>query len=670
VAPQSGPLRWALVGAGKIAGAFAAALKLSDKHVIAAVASSEKARADSFIAKHDCAGATAYGTYAEAFADPGVDVIYIATPHESHARLSIEASTAGKHVLVEKPAGVNAAEVMAMQEAAFEAGMFWMEAFMYRCNPQTARIVEIVKSGEIGKVRLVDASFGFPAPDQLERRLLNPALAGGGIMDVGLYPVSFARLIAGAARGQGFADPVKISALGTLGETGVDEVAGATLQFDGGMIAQVKTSLSVLPMNDAYVYGTLGRIYVPQPWQPGASTNGVSRITVKPYLGDLREELIETGALYLNEAEAVREAIEAGQREAEPMSWADTLGNLRALDFWRSRLKLTYPFEQEDESFRAPNGRKQLSTARRQDPRDVRVPGISKPLSRLVMGCDNQTALPHAFAMFDDYFERGGNIFDTAHLYGGGIMEHLLGQWMRLRGVRDEVVVIAKGAHTPDCRPEVIRPQLEESLDRLGTDHAEIYFLHRDDASIPIGEWVDALNEVHDEGMIGIFGGSNWTLDRVKAANVDAAARGKNGFGAISNNFSLAEMVNPVWPGVLGANTPDWRAWLEETQTPLFPWSSQARGFFTNASGPDKLDNPELSNAWYSDANFSRKARAQELAAQKGVDPVTIAAAFVLHQRFPCFPLIGPRSIAETRGSFRALAVSLSPEEVTWLDRG
>jgi len=272
--------------------------------------------------------------------------------------------------------------------------------------------------------------------------------------------------------------------------------------------------------------------------------------------------------------------------------------------------------------------------------------------------------------MFDDYFERGGNVFDTAHLYGGGVMERLLGQWMRMRGLRDDVVVIAKGAHTPDCQPEKIRPQLEESLDRLGADFAEIYFLHRDDTSIPIGEWVDALNEVHDAGMIGIFGGSNWTLERVKAANEDAAKRGRQGFGAISNNYSLAEMVNPVWPGVLGANTPDWRTWLEETQTLLFPWSSQARGFFTDISGPDKLANKELSNAWYSEANFARKARAYELAAKKGVDPVTIAAAFVLHQRFPCFPLIGPRGIAETRGSFRALAVSLSPEEVAWLDRG
>jgi len=662
--------RWALVGAGNIAGAFAAALNHSDKHDIVAVASRNKARAAGFVSKHDCNGARAYGSYAEAIADPNVQAVYIATPHQDHARLSIEAAEAGKHILVEKPAGVNAAEVMAMQVAAHEARTFWMEAFMYRCNPQTARIVEIVRSGEIGVVRMVDASFGFPAPeDQPERRLLNPALAGGGILDVGLYPVSFARLIAGAASDQPFANPVKISALGTLGATGVDEMAGATLLFEVGMIAQVKTSLSAMLMNDAYVYGTLGRIHVPQPWQPGLA-DGEARITVKPYLGEGREEVISTGTLYLNEAEAVRKAVEAGKPETDEMSWADSLGNARVLDTWRQHLKLTFPFEQEGVHFRAPNGRAKLSPSRRQDPRDVHIPGILKPLSRLVMGCDNQTTLPHAFALFDDYFERGGNIFDTAHLYGAGAMEKLLGQWMRIRGVRDEVVLITKGAHTPDCQPDKVRPQLEESLDRLGTDHAEIYFLHRDDTSVPIGEWVDALNEVRDAGLIGIFGGSNWTLDRVKAASQDAAARGLQGFGAISNNFSLAEMVNPVWPGVLSANTPDWRAWLGETQTLLFPWSSQARGFFTERSGPEILDDRELADAWYSDANFERKKRAFELAAKKGISPVTIAAAFVLHQPFPCFPLIGPRSIAETRESFEALEAELTAEEVIWLDQG
>lgn len=663
-------LRWGLVGAGNIAGTFGTAIKGSPHHQITAVASQDLARAEKFIAKHGFEGATAYGSYQALFADGNVDAVYIATPHLSHAALSILASEAGKHVLVEKPAGVNSAEVMAMQEAAHEAQRFWMEAFMVRCHPQTKKIIEIIKAGTIGDVRMVDASFGFPAGNNVKGRLLNPDLAGGGIMDVGLYPVSLARLVAGIAHNAPFANPIRIAALGTLGATGVDEVTGATLQFEDGMIAQVKTTLSAFPINDAHIYGTLGRIHVPLPWHSTPPEGGTARFTVKPYLGDEYDVTVEADPIYLHEAEAVRAAIEAGSLEAPEMSWADSRGNMAVLDEWRRRIRLTYPFERDSDGFHAPNGRAALSGARQQDKREGRVAGLGKPLSQLVMGCDNQTELPHAVAMFDDYFERGGNVFDTAHLYGDGIMEKLLGQWMRHRGTRDEVVLITKGAHTPNCRPDVVRPQLEESLDRLGTDHAEFYFLHRDDVSVPIGEWVDALNEVKDAGLVNVFGGSNWTLDRVKAANADAAARGLQGFGAISNNFALAEMVNPVWPGVLSSNTADWRAWLEETQAALFPWSSQARGFFTDISGPDRLENPELSNAWYSDANFARKDRCFELAAQRGVDPVTIAAAYVLAQPFPCFPLIGPRTIAETRGSFGALAVKLSPQELAWLDKG
>ena len=663
-------LRWAIIGAGNIAGVFAGDLSKSEQHQVVAIGSTDQERAKRFIQKHGLNLATGYGSYEEAFADPEVDAVYIATPHVSHSHLSILASEAGKHVLVEKPAGVNAAEVMTMQEAAHEAGTFWMEAFMYRCSPQTEMILSIIQSGEIGDVKLVDASFGFVAPNEPERRLLNPALAGGGIMDVGLYPVSFARLIAGAVEGQSFADPVSISATGALAHTGVDDVAAAVLKFENGMIAQVKTSLAATLSNDAWIYGTLGAIHIPEPWQPGGRTRSQATVTVRPYLGEERAVSVGAGSLYLNEAEAVRLAIETGAQEVSSMRWADSLGNARALDQWRQQIGLTYPFEKTGASFRPPNGQPAPSTSRKTNERSVHVNGLDKPMSRLVMGCDNQTTLPHAAAMFDDYFERGGNVFDTAHLYGGGLMEKLLGQWIESRNVRNDVVVIAKGAHTPDCRPEMVRPQLEESLGRLGTDFADIYFLHRDDTSIPIDEWVCALEEVKAAGMIHVYGGSNWTLERVRQANAYAAAYDCQGFNVVSNNFSLAEMVNPVWPGVLSSNTSEWRSWLTETQTALFPWSSQARGFFSDASNPDRRHDPELSNAWFSDANFARKARVLELAEKLGTSPMAIVAAYVMHQPFPCLPLIGPRSIAETRESFGGLTVNLTPADMEWLELG
>jgi len=294
---------------------------------------------------------------------------------------------------------------------------------------------------------------------------------------------------------------------------------------------------------------------------------------------------------------------------------------------------------------------------------------VQKPLSRLVMGVDNQTTLEQAARMFDDYLERGGNVFDTAYTYGKGVCEAVFGEWLESRGVRDKVVIIGKGAHTPYCNPEALSAQLLESLERLRVSHVDLYFMHRDNPEIPVGEFVDVLNEHARAGRIGVFGGSNWSLERVKAANEYAASKGLQGFGAVSNNLSLARMVDAPWAGCVSSGDAEFRSWLEATQTPLFPWSSQARGFFTRAA-PDDTTDPELVRCWYSEDNFERLNRARKLATEKGVEPIHIALAYVLNQRFPTFPLIGPRSTEETSSSFRALGVSLSPDEVKWLNLG
>jgi aryl-alcohol dehydrogenase-like predicted oxidoreductase len=276
--------------------------------------------------------------------------------------------------------------------------------------------------------------------------------------------------------------------------------------------------------------------------------------------------------------------------------------------------------------------------------------------------------LPHASVMFDDFVERGGNCFDTAYIYGGGLAERLLGQWMRNRSNRDELVVIGKGAHTPHCDPESIGRQLTESLERLQTDYVDLYFMHRDNTDVPVGEFVDVLDELHRAGRIHAYGGSNWTTDRLVEANAYAQSHDRKGFVALSNNFSLARMVEPPWAGCLASSDPEPRRWLERHQMPLFPWSSQARGFFTARSRPDERSDPELARCWYSDDNFVRKERAQDLAHQRGVSAVAIALAYVLAQEFPTFPLIGPQQLGETRDSYAALDVELTPAEVRWLD--
>src|SRR5690606_18710310 len=199
----------------------------------------------------------------------------------------------------------------------------------------------------------------------------------------------------------------------------------------------------------------------------------------------------------------------------------------------------------------------------------------------------------------------------------------MLGWWLKNRGVRKECVVIGKGAHTPHCDPKSITQQLLITLDRLQTDHLDIYIMHRDNLEIPVGEFVDVLNEHVAAGRIKVFGGSNWTLKRVDEANEYARKNGKQGFGLVSNNFSLARMVDPVWSGCIQSADRESRQWFQDRGLPLFAWSSQARGFFLDGrAAPDKKDDAELVRCWYAPDNFQRLERARELAKKKGVLPI------------------------------------------------
>jgi aryl-alcohol dehydrogenase-like predicted oxidoreductase len=286
------------------------------------------------------------------------------------------------------------------------------------------------------------------------------------------------------------------------------------------------------------------------------------------------------------------------------------------------------------------------------------------------MGVDNQETLVHAAAMFDDFIERGGNAFDTAHIYDfdGGHCEQIFGDWMRSRGLRDEITLISKGAHTPNCTPDGMRQEFAESLERLQTNAADIYILHRDNLQVPVGEFVDVLNQHVQAGKFKIFGGSNWSLERVAEANAYASKNGLQGFSVVSNQLSLARMISPIWGGCVSAGETSARASLKAQGLALFAWSSQARGFFTDRAAPDRLEDEELVRCWYSPENFERRQRAIALAKEKNVSPINIALAWVLGQDFPCFSLIGPRSIRETASSMNAIDLVLSPAEMAWLD--
>lgn len=658
-------LGWGILSTGRIAGIFAQGLARAENSRLVAVGSRTAAAAQKFAAEHG--HARAHGSYEALLADPEVEAVYIAVPHPQHTEWAVKAAEAGKHILCEKPLGLNYAEGMVMAEAARANHVLLMEAFMYRCHPQTAKVVELVRSGAIGEVRLVQATFGFNAGFNAESRLWSNALAGGGILDVGCYAVSFARLIAGAMAGKPFLDPVAVTGAGSLHpQTGVDVVAAATLKFANGLVAEVATSVGVSQDSSARIYGTTGMIHVPGPWIPPSDGTPAKFFLHKD---GKAEEITVTasGNLYGLEADAVAAALARGEREVPAMSVADTLGNLAALDAWRAAIGLTYEAE-KPANFLSTHSRRPL--ARRADANipTGTIPHLAKPVSRLIMGCDNTTTMPHSAAMWDDYFSRGGSTFDTAYVYGGGLQEKLLGQWIQNRGLREEVAVIVKGAHTPFCTPEWLTKQLEESLGRLQFTYADIYMLHRDNLEVPVGEFVEVLNEHVKAGRIKAFGGSNWTLARVQAANRYAARKGLQGFSVVSNNFSLARMVDPVWDGCIAASDKDSRRWLKKHQLPLLAWSSQARGFFTDRAAPDKRDDEQLARCWYSDDNFQRRERCYALAKKKGVPPIAVAAAYVLAQPFPTFALIGPRILSETVSSLVCLGVTLTPRECAWLN--
>jgi len=660
-------ISWGIIGTGGIARTFAQGLLHSQTGKLVAVGSRDQKSAKAFAEKFS--SIQAHGSYEALLADPTVQAVYISTPHPFHAEWCIKAARARKHILCEKPLTLNHAEAMVVAEAARENGVFLMEAFMYRCHPQTTKLVDLIRSGEIGDIGVIQATFSFKGNFHPNGRLFSNELGGGGILDVGCYATSIARLVAGAAQGQPFANPIKVTGFTTLyPEAGTDSYAVASAQFPGGILAQLAAGVGLNQENGLRVLGSKGSIHVPHPYTMSRE-GGESTIFITHEGSTTPKAItIKTDSwLYALEADAVAKALSHGKLESPAMSVADTLGNMAALDAWRASAGFTYQSEKIDASFPTISRTPLQKRADSVMPYG-RIEGVSIPVSRLVLGCDNQATMPHGTAMYDDFFERGGNAFDTGYIYNGGLPERLFGRWIEQRGIRSQVAVIVKGAHTPLCTPKFLTSQMLESFERLRTDHADMYIMHRDNLEVPVGEFVDVLNEHLRAGRIRSFGGSNWTLARLQEANAYAEKRGLQKFGMVSNNFSLAEMLSPIWADCISAKDAAFTDWLEKTQTPLLAWSSQARGFFTDRAGRDKLGDPELVRCWYSDNNFKRRNRAVKLAEKKGVQPIHIALAYVLAQKFPLFALIGPRLISETASSFEGLSVKLTPEEVSWLD--
>jgi aryl-alcohol dehydrogenase-like predicted oxidoreductase len=296
------------------------------------------------------------------------------------------------------------------------------------------------------------------------------------------------------------------------------------------------------------------------------------------------------------------------------------------------------------------------------------VPHLDRDVSRLVLGSvpfspDN---LEKTFALIDAFVKAGGNTIDLSHVYRSGGCHRALAAYMRERGNREHFVLFDKGCHHYGNRRvtrEAMASDIMDNHQNLGSGFTEFFVLHRDDALVPIGNIVTWLNQHKDAGRIRVFGGSNFHHYRIRSANEYAAANGLQGFSASSPNLSLATPNEPMWEECLALDRVA-RDWYEETQFPVFSWSSAGGGFFAG------VDSPDVRRVYHNKHNFARLERAKEFGKRLGISPNAVALAWYLNQPINGFGLIGPETPAQLEDNLTALEITLDPDELRYLEFG
>lgn len=327
--------RWGIIAPGNIASKFALALQAVDGAVLQSVASRDKSRARAFA--EDFGFVDVANNYAALINDPKVDVVYIASPHNLHAEQAIACLKAGKAVLCEKPMTVNSRQASKVIEVARERNVFYMEAVWTRFLPVYSKIREWLDSGAIGDVKMIQANFGFNFPFDPKSRLFNPKLAGGALLDVGIYPITFAQWV---MQDQA---PSRISAVGSLGVTGVDESSAITLQYRDGALAMLTSTVLANTVYDAWIIGTEGQIKVPMFWCAESAE------LIKGLRGDslvvdqIKHPHKPNG--YEGEIVEVQRCLAVGELESKLLPWASSIEVMSIMDQARDQLGLVYPFE-------------------------------------------------------------------------------------------------------------------------------------------------------------------------------------------------------------------------------------------------------------------------------------------------------------------------------------
>jgi aryl-alcohol dehydrogenase-like predicted oxidoreductase len=321
------------------------------------------------------------------------------------------------------------------------------------------------------------------------------------------------------------------------------------------------------------------------------------------------------------------------------------------------------------------------------------LPGTDLRLSAICLGAGgfgSSIARDTAFAILDAFVESGGNCADSAHIYaawtpgGWGISERTLGAWLKMRGLqsgpaRTQFVVGTKGGHpnldtmqVSRLSPTEITQDLNESLDRLDTEYIDMYWLHRDDPAVPVGEILEVLNQHLRAGRIRAIGASNWSIARIEEAAAYARSHGLRTFCASQIGYSLASApAGSAGAGTLYMDQPTWE-WHRRSGMPVVAYSSQALGFFSgkyrpDGTGPQTDKGRTVAATYFNAGNFGRLARAQALAGDKGRPTNDVALAYLLNQPFPVVAIVGSQAVDQIRASCRAAGLRLSVEEVAWL---
>lgn len=329
------PLHWGILGTGRIVRQFIAAIEESGTG--SAVASGSRCTESAAIFQSEYPHLRCYPSYAQLLDDPEINAVYVATPHPFHLEWARKASERKLPVLCEKPLAMNLTEGQAMIDAARTHRSPLVEAFRYRFHPQTHKVCELLRTGVIGDVRQIEASFCFSSLLDPISRLYDPKLGASAILDVGCYTMSMVRLLAGAAHAQAFENPLFLQGMVThqAAHPTADLTAIANLRFSQDLLAQIRCGITAESRNTLEINGSEGRIEVAYPWSC-APAGKAAEILLHKNTTVQQVEVISPLSAMAHEVLGFSEMVSSNHTESPRMSWADSLGNLAAMDEWRN----------------------------------------------------------------------------------------------------------------------------------------------------------------------------------------------------------------------------------------------------------------------------------------------------------------------------------------------